>query len=83
MKITASINGKEFEFKIGQVVKCPEEHSVTGEIAYQYINYKISFFGTEVNGEFDTKIYADGRQLVHGGDGFFANGIDISKYLKA
>lgn len=47
-------------------------------VAFQMIDYKINFYGTPVSNTLDTKILADGRQLVIDGDGFIPAGTEIS-----
>lgn len=54
----------------------------TGEyediVAFQMVEYEIDYFGNKITGCLDTKIMKDGRQLVIGGDGFFADGYEIA-----
>ena len=47
-------------------------------VAFQMIEYAIDYFGNKITGCLDTKIMRDGRQLVIGGDGFFADGFEIA-----
>lgn len=57
------------------LVKVPAEHQAEeGCVAFQLIEYVIDYFGTKVEGRFDTKIGFDGVQRVFGGDGFFEDG---------
>lgn len=66
---------KKAVFQLGKVVNVPaEEGDGAGAIAFQLVRYTIDFFGAEVEGTIDTKILADGTQVVHGGDGFFPHG---------
>ena len=46
--------------------------------AFQMIEYVIDYFGNKITGCLDTKIMKNGRQLVVGGDGFFADGYEIA-----
>lgn len=46
--------------------------------AFQMVEYVIDYFGSKITGSLDTKIMKDGRQLVIGGDGLFADGYEIA-----
>lgn len=57
------------------LVKAPAEDFPV--VAYQVVEFVISYFGTEVICEHDTRIMKDGRQIVIDGCGFIPEGYEI------
>lgn len=47
-------------------------------IAYQVVEFTISYYGNDIHTAHDTAIYADGRQLVIGGCGFIPHGYQVN-----
>ena len=45
-----------------------------GVVAFQMVEFVVSFFGNEIVSELDTKIMEDGSQVVIEGDGFIPTG---------
>lgn len=46
-------------------------------VAYQIVEFVISFFGNIIKTTHDTAIYADGRQVVIGGCGYIPHGYEV------
>lgn len=59
-------------------VEAPQEFKKLGVVAFQLVDFVIDYFGNKIECSHDTKIMSDGRQLVIGGDGFIADGYDVS-----
>ena len=56
-------------------VNVPEQYQAEeGCVAFQMVSYVVDFFGNTIEGLLDTKILADGSQIVNGGDGYFSHG---------
>lgn len=51
-------------------------------VAFQLFDYSLKYFGATVEGTFDTLIYADGLQVVNGGDGFIPHGTSLATLLQ-
>jgi hypothetical protein len=49
-----------------------------GIIAYQLVEFVINFYGSETVDVLDTKIMADGRQIVIEGNGLIKAGYEIN-----
>jgi hypothetical protein len=49
-----------------------------GVIAYQLVEFVINFYGSETVDVLDTKIMADGRQIVIEGNGLIKAGYEIN-----
>lgn len=58
-------------------VEAPKEDQSKGVMSYQVVEFVISYFGTEIVTEHDTKIEKDGRQTVIGGCGFIPHGYAV------
>jgi len=58
-------------------VEAPEEFKAEGVIAFQVVEFVISYFGNEIVTEHDTKIMTDGSQYVIGGCGFIKDGYKV------
>lgn len=62
-----------------QRVEVPVEYQKEeGCIAFQLIRITYQFYGKLMTDTLDTKILADGTQLVHNGNGFINDGFIIS-----
>lgn len=48
-----------------------------GIVAFQLVDFEINYFGTIIETTHDTKIMADGRQVVIGGCGFIKEGYEL------
>lgn len=48
-----------------------------GVVAFQLVKFEINYFGSTVETTHDTKIMADGRQIVIGGCGFIEAGYEL------
>lgn len=70
---------KAITFNKLALVKVPAEHQAEeGCVAFQLVEYVMDFFGTKIQGRFDTKIMVDGSQIVIDGDGYIKHGTDIN-----
>ena len=49
-----------------------------GCIAFQIVKLTYNFYGKEMTDTFDTKILANGKQVVIGGNGFIKDGFEIA-----
>lgn len=59
--------------KLGKVA-APEDFQAEGVVAFQLVEFTVDFYGSVVTDTLDTKIMADGSQLVIGGNGFVPGG---------
>lgn len=64
------------------ITKGPKVQAPAGEyidiVAFQVCAFEISFFGTVIKSQHDTKIMQDGSQFVIGGDGFIPHGYKVA-----
>ena len=58
-------------------VEAPAEDQAAGIIAFQVVEFVISYLGCEVITSHDTKILSNGRQFVIGGCGFIGDGYEV------
>lgn len=66
------------EIKKGQLVEVPVEYQEEeGCVAFQLVELSYSFYGNIMTSTHDTKILKNGKQIIHGGNGFIQNGIEI------
>jgi len=68
---------KQIEIKKLQKVDAPAEFLDVGVVAFQLVQITISYFGNVMEGVYDTRILADGRQFVIDGDGFIPEGFEV------
>ena len=71
--------GKQVEIKKLQKVAAPSEFVGVGVVAFQLVQITINYFGQAMEGVYDTKIMADGRQFVIDGDGFIPAGYELAQ----
>lgn len=66
-------------FQIAKFAKIdvPLEHQENGIVAVQLIEVTCNFFGKTIKEIMDTKILADGRQIVVDGNGYLKAGTEI------
>lgn len=76
---------KKFNIEKLSIAKLSEEQQVdylkeTGEAvtAFQMVKFVIDFFGNKEEFTLDTKILADGRQLVVDGNGWIESGFEVA-----
>lgn len=58
-------------------VSVPEEFQKDGIVAFQMVEFVVSYFGNEIVTEHDTKIMQNGDQLVIGGCGLIPEGFKV------
>lgn len=58
-------------------VEAPEEFKSKGIVAFQVVEFVISYFGNEITTSHDTKIMETGEQIVIGGCGFIKEGFAV------
>ena len=63
--------------KYGRVENTDKEMIDKGIVAFQLVKFEIIFYGNVIESVQDTKIMADGRQLVIDGDGFIERGFAV------
>nr|WP_289099996.1 hypothetical protein [uncultured Halomonas sp.] len=64
--------------KLARVENKDDEMLSQGIVAFQMVEFVISFFGSEIIINLDTKIMEDGRQIVIGGDGYIPDGYEVA-----
>lgn len=64
--------------KLARVENKDDEMLSQGIVAFQMVEFVISFFGSEIISNLDTKIMEDGRQIVIGGDGYIPDGYEVA-----
>ena len=64
--------------KLTKVENKDAEMLAQGIVAFQMVEFVISYFGSKVISHHDTKIMADGRQIVIGGDGYIPDGYEVA-----
>jgi hypothetical protein len=67
--------------KFNRVENTDKEFLKQGIVAFQLVRFEIDFFGTKIETTHDTKIMADGRQIVIGGCGFIKEGFELNTIL--
>lgn len=71
---------KKITITKGPRVETPDANDkAQGIVAFQIVNFTIDFWGNLIETTHDTKIMADGRQLVIDGCGYIQNGFDVSQ----
>lgn len=71
---------KKITITKGPRVETPDANDkAQGIVAFQVVNFEIDFYGSKCITTHDTKIMADGRQLVIDGCGYIQNGFDVSQ----
>jgi hypothetical protein len=66
------------EIKKLQKEEVPVEHQTEqGCVAFQMVIFTFDFYGKKMESVLDTKIFADGRQIVKDGDGLIKAGYEI------
>jgi hypothetical protein len=61
-----------------QLVKVTDSELLAkGIVAVQLVKFEYSFYGAQMDEVLDTKIMADGRQIVIDGNGFVKAGTEI------
>lgn len=69
---------KSVKIKKYKRVECINKESIAeGIVAFQIVRFIISFYGSEIESLHDTKIMADGRQIVVSGCGFIPTGYEL------
>lgn len=68
---------KNMRITKGQIVEAPDDMKESGVMAFQLVDFEITYFGNTIKSTHDTKIMSDGRQLVIEGDGFISAGFEI------
>lgn len=63
--------------KLNRVESKDQEMLDMGIIAFQLVKFEYSFYGSKCTDILDTKIMADGRQIVINGNGFIKDGSEI------
>ena len=63
--------------KLERVENTDKEMLSLGIVAFQLVEFSYSFYGNEQTDIIDTKIMADGRQIVINGNGFIKEGYEI------
>jgi len=63
--------------KLGRTEIPATELRNDGIIAFQLVKFEFNFYGSETSDYLDTKIMADGRQIVIDGNGFIKGGTEI------
>lgn len=58
-------------------VAAPGEFQKDGIVAFQMVEFVVSYFGNEIITEHDTKIMSNGDQFVIGGCGFIPEGFKV------
>ena len=74
---TGSRKMENIKITKGQMVEAPEDMKLSGVVAFQLVDFEITYFGSIIKSTHDTKIMNDGRQLVIDGDGFIPCGFEI------
>lgn len=64
--------------KLARVENKDDEMLSQGIVAFQIVEFVISFFGSEIISNLYTKIMEDGRQIVIGGDGYIPDGYEVA-----
>lgn len=64
--------------KYNRVENTDKEFLSKGILAFQLVKFTINFYGTEIETTHDTKIMADGRQVVIGGCGYINDGYELN-----
>ena len=64
--------------KLARVENKDDEMLSQGIVAFQIVEFVISFFGSEIISNLYTKIMEDGRQIVIGGDGYIPDGDEVA-----
>lgn len=63
--------------KYERVENTDKEMLAKGIVAFQLVKFEIDFYGNVIESVQDTKIMADGRQLVIDGDGFIEKEFEV------
>ena len=63
--------------KFNRVENTDKEMLNNGIVAFQMVEFIITYFGKEIETTHDTKIMEDGRQIVIGGCGYIKEGYEI------
>jgi hypothetical protein len=62
----------------GVFVKTEDNQDLkNGVLGFQMITIEYEFYGVNRTEDFDTKVMADGRQIIIDGSGFFKSGTEI------
>jgi hypothetical protein len=70
---------KSFQITKHTFVATPDKQDLKkGIIGFQIISYSLEYCGLNISGETDTIVMKDGRQFVHGGDGWMKHGTEIA-----
>ena len=64
--------------KMSSVTNTDAEMAAKGIVAFQLVEFVISFFGNEITTTHDTKITQDGKQFVIGGCGYIPDGYEVA-----
>ena len=72
---------KVFEIQKLKRVEAYEQFKTEGIVAFQLVNITVDFFGRKMTNRYDTKIMADGRQIVIDGDGWIKDGTLINELV--
>jgi len=63
----------------GQKVQTTDARDLKiGVVAFQWVDFKINYFGTVIETGHDTRIMKDGKQTVIGGCGFIPHGYELN-----
>lgn len=69
---------KNLEITKMQKVEVPAEYQKEeGCVAFQLIKVVINFYGNKIEDVLDSKILADGRQIITNGNGYIKAGYEI------
>lgn len=63
--------------KYNLVKNTDAEFLAQGIVAFQLVKFIVNFYGKEIEIVHDTKIMADGRQVVIGGCGYIQEGYEV------
>lgn len=63
--------------KLTKVKNTDKELLNAGIVAFQLVKFEWSFYGNKMESILDTKIMADGKQIVIEGDGFIKTGFEV------